>query len=321
MKKHTKKLLGFFGLLVVGAVTTFAAFLPAPDTNAATSASFTDTVSVRVVGNAPDATITGITNQHIYILPEVTFSVDYNDIAEAKVILQRLNADGSVAEEWVIVDDDTLDYQPGTLGPIAINLDAEDDAIDPETGEPVKVKRYGGYGDFVLSVDGIRYDGVVDTDKVAFSYYPAYGEVNRVGDTDNYELDLTYAPDDGTGTSEGKVATITVRVYDENGNEVPFSPIYVTAPTDKVSLPFGDYGLPDGKYTIKIFSYDRDGNQLSDPYVFTFEYTATPIPVPDTGGLFQNLNIAKSDYLITGLVVFGIVAVAGVAYMMRRNKR
>ena len=59
MKKTHKKILGLFGLVLVVAVTVFAAFLPAPKTQAVDTTTVTDTISVRVVGSTPVVNLSG----------------------------------------------------------------------------------------------------------------------------------------------------------------------------------------------------------------------------------------------------------------------
>lgn len=176
-----------------------------------------------------------------------------------------------------------------------------------------------GYGRYDVTASGESYDGIPVSDGVTFYYLPAYAELEKDGNS--YYLNLYYNADDGSEAPVGEVASMGIRVYDENGNLVEFSPMTVTPPITRVELPFAEYGLEQGNYRIEVYAYDRDGNQLYEPYVFNIEYTPEAIPVPDTGGLFQGTNISQTDYLITGLIVFGIVAVAGAAYIMRSDKR
>ena len=41
------------------------------------------------------------------------------------------------------------------------------------------------------------------------------------------------------------------------------------------------------------------------------------IVVPNTGGLFESLNISQSDYLITGLIIFFVVGVGGAIFIAK----
>ncbi|MBR3052295.1 hypothetical protein IKG60_01585 [Candidatus Saccharibacteria bacterium] len=176
-----------------------------------------------------------------------------------------------------------------------------------------------GYGDYVVRVTGTGISGS-DEDSVLFRYYPVSAEVTEDTETGDYYADLSYNADDGTETSTGQVSKIVISVYDENGNPVEgMSSIEVTPPTTRVKLPFAEDGLKSGKYEIRIAAYDREGELLYKPYVVWVEYSA--ILVPDTGDIFRGLNISKIDYLTTGLIIFGIVAVAGFVFISKNDKR
>lgn len=43
--------------------------------------------------------------------------------------------------------------------------------------------------------------------------------------------------------------------------------------------------------------------------------------VPDTGSIFSDLNISRADYIVTGLVAFGVVTGFAFFLILRRNKR
>lgn len=177
-----------------------------------------------------------------------------------------------------------------------------------------------GYGEYVIHVKGIGYNGVYDEDSVTFYYLPVYAEITEDEDTGKYYVDLDYEADDGTEQSDGEVAKIIINVYDENGNLVEgLSPITVTPPTTKVELPMAAYNLPTGTYTIKVAAYDADNNELYKPYVFQFYYET--VEVPNTGSVFKNLNISKEDYLVTGLLIFFIFGIVGFGIIARGNRK
>lgn len=179
------------------------------------------------------------------------------------------------------------------------------------------------YGKFTVKAVGQGASGLYDSDIVTFYYYPAYAEL--VEENGKYYVDVYYNWDNGSEEPSGDVSSAIIKVYYPNSdNEVPFSPINVelnASGVSRVELPFEEYGLNDGDYRIEVYAYDRDGELLCIPYTFFVNYQTTPIPVPDTGGILQNTNISQTDYLITGLIVFGIVAVAGVIYMTKGNRR
>ena len=74
--------------------------------------------------------------------------------------------------------------------------------------------------------------------------------------------------------------------------------------------------------------YDGDGNPvmvfgaIDAPnlhYPLTYQAPEPPV-VPDTGRMLEDLNIAKSDYLITASLVM-VVAVVGAFMIMRKSQR
>ena len=122
---------------------------------------------------------------------------------------------------------------------------------------------------------------------------------------------------------------LAIDFTDANGREVSaISPITIN-PVDpsgysRVEVKFEENNLDYGDYNIYVYSYNRDGVQLSDPYVFTVNFSEEGIIVPntaDTGGMFQGTNISQTDYLITGLIVFGVIAVTGVVFILQHDKR
>ena len=302
MKTTHKKVLGFLGLILVVATTVFAATLPSPGASAAIT-SVVDNISVRVVGSVPDINITDIENGEITTSPSQSFSVSYENVDTITVTLQYTDENGDI--HTYVLDTLTPDYYPGVKN-YTVDLGEAD----------------YGYGEYLLVVKGVGYDGVYDEDTIAFSYYPVYAEATEDEDTGNYIVDLDYDADDGTEDG-GEVASIVINVYDENGNLVDeLSPITVTPPTTSIELPFADLGLPSGTYTVVVAAYDANGEKLYKDYVFTIKYEAIEVPnTADTGRFLQNLNISKADYLITGLMIFFLVAVAGVVFITRSEKK
>lgn len=303
MRTTHKKVLGFLGLILVVATTVFAATLPSPGASAATTTSVTDNITVRVVGAVPDINITGVENGGVTVSPSQSFGISYENIDTVTVTLQYTDEDGTV--HTTVLDALTPDYEAGTKN---YTIDFGDLGYS--------------YGEYVLTVRGIGWNDVADEDIIAFSYYPVYAEATEDEDTGNYIVDLEYDADDGTEDG-GEVASIVINVYDENGNLVDeMSPITVTPPTTSIELPFADLGLPSGTYTVVVSAYDANGEKLYKDYVFTIEYETIEVPnTADTGRFLQNLNISKADYLITGLMIFFLVAVAGVVFISRSEKK
>lgn len=194
-----------------------------------------------------------------------------------------------------------------------------------------------GYGKYKVTARGTGYNGVYDEDSVVFYYLPVYASIeeDKNGDSSlklDYEAEKSGEEGEGGEGEEGgeggseeddgvkKVAKIEVKIYDENGNEVPgLSPITVLPPTKEVPLTkyFDDMDLPSGTYKIEVIAYDKDNEALYKPYIIYFEYER--IDVPDTGSFFQTLNISKTDYLVTALIAFATVTIPGIFIVARKN--
>lgn len=312
MKKTKKRVLGLCGLSLVAGMTAVAVMLPTPMASAAGSTSMTDNISVRVVGAVPDTNVSGVENGVTIVEPITSFSITYENVETVTVTLAYTDVNGITT--FYTLDDIAPDYQAGagTYDIASILTAASED-------------EHNNYGEYVITVRGEGYAGAYDEDIVAFSYLPTYAVASEDEDTKNYTLDLDYAMDEGDDEEEepsdstGEVASIVINVYDPDGNIVEeLSPIDVALPATTVELPFGDYGLPSGTYTIVISTYDKNGEELYKPYVIKVEHKA--IPVPDTGAFFQNLNISRTDFLVTGLVVFSLVGIGGLVFISKHNR-
>ncbi|MDO5451699.1 MAG: hypothetical protein Q4F56_01265 [Candidatus Saccharibacteria bacterium] len=287
MKRKQKKVLGLFGLVMVVAMTFFAAALPGPETSAV--ATLTDTINVKVVG------------EDFYI--KIIEPEDKASNARTVIVsLERTGEAGDTPETELATID--ADFVPGT-GQIPLNLDDY------------------GYGEYTIKVRGEDREGNFWDKMITFSYYP----VTVTAEQDNniegqVNVDLDY------DQNNSDIDKLVINVYDENGNLIEgLSPVEVTPPTTSVPLDFGKYGLESGKYIIAVTAYDTNGNPLYAPYEVLVNYTAGEksapdiVPVPDTGGIFQNANISTTDYLITGIIMFSLVAIAGIMFAMKDNKK
>ena len=309
MKKTQKNLLGLFGLFLVIVTTVFAAYLPNPAASAASSV--TDTVTVRVISPVGDITINGIESGSIFVDSEHDVNVDYASVNHLTIVLKHVDKDG-IEHEYILADE-TYDSSSGDY-PINLNL-----------------HNYG-FGEYTITARGEGIDSSdYDEDIITFTYIPVTGVVESDEETGKAYLNLNYEPDSGSAEDEGKVASLEINIYDHDGNLLtPLSPISVDAPDDKVLLPLEDYALSSGDYVVEIKAFGRDGELLYREYVTDFDYdNGTVIPdsgevepaVPDTGGLLEGLNISKSDYLITGLLVFSVVGIGGTIAILKKDKK
>ncbi len=298
MKKTRKRCLGLFGLASVVAMTAIAANTPLPEASA-TSSTVTDTITVRVVGSVPDIGIHGIVNNAVYTNLEHDFTVDYENVQTMTLSLEYTDSDGNTTT--AILDETTPDYVAGT--------------------EEYKISDYG-YGKYIVTARGVGYDGVYDEDSVIYYYLPVYAESDTDDITGKHYVDLEYSSDDEGSASE--VTKVVINVYDESGKLVDaISPIVVTPPATRVEIPFAANNLPSGTYTVSVSAYGADGKELYKPYTFTIEYKAAVVPdagAPDTGGLFQNLNISSEDYLVSGLILFFVLGIVAFGIIARNKK-
>ena len=303
MKKSQKKILGLLGLTTVGVVTVVAATMPSPEASAISSV--TDTITIRVVSNAPNVDVLEPKDGEITSQANQIIKFNYENVNQIRVTLKRKDQYGNELPPKIF--DFTSDGTPGSDS-LSLNL------ADPEYG----------YGEYTIIISGENGQSLSDEDTMRFTYLPVIVDAEVDQETGDAILDLDYDEENGNIDHFGIVVT------DENGNTVVKpSPIIIKTPETEAIIPFSDYDLPAGKYTIATTAYDESGNALYTTYQVFFVYKPVDkevVPVPDTGGLFQGLNISKSDYLITGLIIFFMVGLAGSVYILKskttsNNKR
>ena len=296
MKKTKKRVLGLLGLALVIITTIFAAFLPNPEASAEGGiTSVTDTISVRVVGSVPDILNIKPVSGSVFIYPDQDLSFDYENVEYLTVTIYYTDKDDVEHVIPLLEKDDPesfVNYIPGTYS-TSLDLLAED----------------YGYGEYRVEIVGIGFNDIKDFETIEFAFYPVVGEANEAEDGKVY-LDLQY------DTENENINTIGINIYDENGNLVnTLSPITVNSPDMRVELPFAENNLPTGNYRIEITAYNAEGEALYKPYITYYYYEM--IPVPNTGTLFSNLNISRTDYLVTGLMIFFVAAILGIVFVTK----
>ena len=299
MKRRTKQVFGILGLAGITAMTAYAAVLPNPEASATTQV--TDTIQVRVVGSEPEIVATTTEGAQITD-PLYDFKVAYENVGPITVTVINRDANGELVSETVIWQADA-DYVAGEKD-FALNLDD-----------------YGGAGYYTIKMRGLGYNDVPVERFLTVAYTNVDAEVDAGDEAGD---DVTVQVDPPAGTDE-----VTIEVKDDNDDVVRI--IEIDPETGKVTIEDGDgnviqeiengykdgkldipmAGLDSGDYQIVITYKDADGNIIGIPYTAEISYTAKATPVPDTGAFFQNLNISKEDYLITGLLIFFVFAVVG----------
>lgn len=206
----------------------------------------------------------------------------------------------------------------GALALVAIFAPAE--AASARTID-IEASEYG-YGKYIVTVQGYVDNIILAEDSVLFYYLPVLATPSVDDTTGKHYVDLDYLT--GNAGAE-EIAKIVLNVYDESGKLVEaLSPITVLPPVKNVEIPFAAKNMPSGIYKISVSAYNANGDRLYEPYILTVEYKATVVPdagVPDTGGLFQDLNISKEDYLISGLIVFFVLGIVAFGIVTRGAKR
>lgn len=303
MKKTSKRILGIAGLTLVAAMTVFAALLPGNGASAVDTSPITDEVEVRVVGSVPKVTITHPESGSVFVEPEQYFTFDFEN--DNVVTAEVHYTDASGEEHTYLIDTLYPDYQPGSSGKYMLDL----------------MSSQYGYGDYKIVVKGTGFDGVVAEDTVEFTFTPVSATVENVTDDGTYEIKLHYDPD------AEDLDTIILNVYDEHGNLVEvLSPTSVKSPGTDAELPFGKNGLESGKYTVEVIAVNAEGEPLAAPYIFVIDYTAPGeggggvAPAPDTGRFFGALNASSADIILTGVMVFMVVAIVAVGIIVSSRK-
>ena len=300
MRKTHKRILGLSGLVVVFAMTIYAAWLPGPDAMAA--GSVTDTITVRVVSAGPNIDVTapesGFTTTDS--IKEITYN--YENVNTVTVTVTVTGIDGST-NVYILET-----FTPGdSVGTRTVSLDMKDPRF--------------GFGEYVVTVTGANTDtGGEDGDSISFTHIPVTTEIKEDEKTGEISAVLDY---DETDPSIKKVE---INIYDKDGNLIEgISPIIVDSPTKIVTLPLAEYGLEAGDYIVTTTALGDDGEPLYKDYEVDLNYKVIDVPttddvdVPDTGGLFAGLNISRGDYLITGLVAFFLVGITGLFFIARKR--
>ena len=294
MKKTPKRILGFLGLGLVVAMTIFAAISPNPEASAASS--ITDTIVVRVLSSSPDVNIDSPKSGSVFVSPNQTITFDFSKSDDVLVTMEKKMPSGS-PQIYTLYSANPY-QEPGN------------DAVSLDLSDPLY-----GYGEYTVRIRGNNGTGIIDEDVIKFSYIPVSakveeddaGKIETILDYDNASVDLDH---------------FVINVYDENSKLVPgLTNILVRRPIKEVELPFAQNNVPAGKYTVSIDAYDTAGEIIYNTFDTVFIYD--PILVPNTGGFLKSVNISKTDYLITGLIVFSLVGVMGIVFIVRdkRNAR
>lgn len=301
MKKIQKRFLGYSGLALLTAVTVYAAFLPNP--NASAVSSVTDIITVRVIGNTPSAEIITPASGETTVYSDWPININYENVKTLDVTLEYKDRDGNIQTKLLR----SGPVEGGETGSISFDFNT--------------ISEEFGFGNYTLKLSGTGVDDVaIPGDSVNFLYVPVLADVTQDDDSGKTFVNLDYDPYSEEGP--GKVASLEINVYDENGQLVEaLSPIIVNAPNKKVEIPFSAHDIKSGKYRIDVIAYGVEQEELYNPYITSTEYEPNDVAVPNTGSLFSTLNASKTDFLITGAGIFIIIGVSSFIYVLKRSKQ
>ena len=310
MKRTHKKIVGLFGLVLVVVMTIFAAYLPGPGASAISTV--TDTITVTVLESRPSVQILEPNSGDITSSLDGQIVVKYDNLSSYSLTVKYIKSNGTEGTQLISSSDNPDEH-------------GEETFIFGAIGEEY------GYAHYVITLSGTGVDGTPLQDSVEFDFVAVESDAKENEETGDIEVDLDYESDAPGMNDEEKVDTIVINVYDEDGNLVEgLSPIVVEAPNKSVVIPFDDpnLDLPSGNYTLVVQAYNADGVELYRENSLVVYYEKIEIPdtavpdteAPDTGGFFRNLNISRTDYLLTGLTIFTIVGISGAVFISRRGR-
>ena len=284
MRKTKKRALGILGLSLVAVMTFAATMIPGPEASA--TASITDTIQVRVIGSTPMVKFDQPKQNTETTNSTQNFNILYENVTQVRIAASYTNKDGVTVSAGEKIYSD-LSYAPGSQS------------------FPWDLSTLG-YGKYVFSLYGTGSEGSeVPFDSIVVEYLPIIGSAAQAEDKDSVDVTIDSVSDEVETVDiyiDGKlIKTIPKDELGDGNFEIPLD------------------GLDTGNHTLSIIAKDTDGNDIYLPYEMTFYYEA--IAVPDTGGFFQNLNISKEDYLVTGLIIFFTLGIVGFVIVAKGNSR
>lgn len=288
MSRVCKKTIGLFGLAFVIGVTAAATGIPS--VHEASAANQDVNVSFKVVnGDFMAQIITPKEGEVDYSDEGVTAKISYANAGTVDVYLTY--PDGhQVLLETITPNDESGEFE--------ISLPVDD------------------YGEYAIMVSGTDLSGnAMSGDAKAFSYRAVTAEVNEDGD----KLEVKY------GSNVCKLGFQVYKKADTAMESPLLNPEYMieveqtsTTPNLKeVEIPgFAELGPEEFNVVVTAFDCLNDEAIDSDEVVMN----GALLP-PKTGAIsILGMTISQQDYLITGLVVFVVVAAFGM-FLLGRHKK
>lgn len=290
MKREKKRLIGCLAaamLVVVAVAMACSAIIQKADA----VSSITDTIVVKVFDKYPKVTITSPENESILVGPLHEMSFDWESSNQVET---TVSYDGVVVDGWV----DTFgEYEPGEYPSGSVSHE-------------MNLREYGKY---ILTTVATGPIGTFE-DSIEFSRLATY--VKYTGSEENGDPRINIKYDEG-------VKTLEIYVYDSNGM-LTIGPLRKTVVdgTDNIDMTLEmPADAADGEYRVVVHGFDETGAfPLSDASITHFNYVRPIPPVPDTGNFFENLNIARTDYLVTSLLIFFSITAAALFLIYRKKE-
>lgn len=320
MKRKTKRLLSVFGLVVVTAMTAVACALPTPEAHAedVLTDSANVNIQVKVVGPGSNATMVKPANGEVVKSNIVPVEYTFQKMKSVSTVLSCTSVARAAAEQ--VVDTYNVTEEDGT-GTRKFNLDLNDWGVQADATCRIFLTGKG------IDDKDIRDEGV------SFEYRAIKVDMGDKDDENNKPVtDEKGDPEVTIGISD-EVYSLLLQVYDESGKPLFIKdgveePILVArdkfdleSGSYKLNLPMSKYGAKSGWYELVAIAYGQDGKEVVSMNVYRFYYDAKTPNVPGTGTVMESLNISRADYVVTGLIAFGAVAIFGVYLVARKSRR
>lgn len=311
------------GLASVATMTIAAYNVPAPAAYANTTTSvplsvtvYGNDVSASITGNIQDGTETAVSPVSIPVIFSHAGTLNYKVTATQNGVTTTVTEENDIDLSLI---DGVTDQGDGYAGTYIATLNLADYVTAAGFNGSEKVS-------FTIEVQAFgRYSGASTPDYITFTYsqIAINPSDNTLPDTEEGESTVRTEENGDpiiiveTGQNVTRIHSV---ILNADGNVIFAQD---NAPTDNLTnvvLSFAEHNVKSGWYTIRAIGYDNAGSSLgSTDYRF---YYAAPIGLPNTGGsIFAGLNIGKTDFLVSGLLVFGIAAIAGLYLMNRKSNK
>lgn len=288
MSRVYKKILSLLGLALVIGVTVVAAGIP--PVNDATATSSEIGISVTIESSSFDANIVSPEDgAEFYDGNNNTATINYVGASEVEVYL--ISPSGT----RTLIHSETPSESTGQISGLPLDL--------------------GEYGDYILEVNGLDLSGnTLPGDTVEFSFHAISASGNEDGTVHvNFGAAVCRLRFEVYDIEDTSFSNVLIDYFAEDLSGFPGYPNYVD-----VEIP--GFAQLDGstEYVVVVSAYDCAGG--TSPLEEVEANLTGVINPPNTGSLsIFGIAITKTDYLITGLIMFAAVTIFAF-FLLRRKK-